>query len=240
LRSSIFISIPSSRPSKASVAVLARKPISDRIQYEFANLCPVFNLSVKGSVMRKIVFPLLVLVLTCGVTSGQEEPAAVSEHLKCFGPFIGNWQYKGPLKEDIEGIGEKGTKFVAQSSWRWILNGRAVEKNWSYKFEGGAEVAFKALIGWNADDEKIVQGGMSSIGAVTLGSVTHDKAAKSLTSTVKGVNGKGEEFSRKEVITKTGKDTYTWQALERTGGKVEGPSPVYTPKRVKRAKKAAK
>ena len=196
--------------------------------------------------MRKIVFPLLVLVLTCGVTSGQEEPAAVekpaavSEHLKCFGPFIGNWQYEGPLKEDIEGIGEKGTKFVAQGSWRWILNGSAVERNWSWKFAGGAEFAGKSLIGWNADDEKIVQSGVVSNGAVLLGSVTHDKAAKSLTFTKKGVNGKGKEISIKEVLTKTGKDTYTTQSLERTGVNAEGPRPVYTLKRVKRAKKAAK
>ena len=37
--------------------------------------------------MKKIIFSLVVLVLSCGVSYGQEEPAAVSEHLKCFGPF---------------------------------------------------------------------------------------------------------------------------------------------------------
>ena len=60
--------------------------------------------------MKKIVFPLLVLVLTCGVTSGQEVPAAASTHLKCFGPFIGNWRYEGPLLEDLEGMAEKDRK----------------------------------------------------------------------------------------------------------------------------------
>jgi hypothetical protein len=39
------------------------------------------------------------------------------------------------------------------------------------------------------------------------------------------------------VVTKTGKDTLTWQAPERVGGIVEGPSPVYTFKKVERAKR---
>jgi hypothetical protein len=190
--------------------------------------------------MKQILVTLTVLLLTCGVTYGQEEPGPGFEHLKAYGPMLGTWQYEGPLLEDVPGIAEQGTKLVVQASWRRILNKSAVEYNWSVTFKGGAELAGKALFGWNAADEKIVSGGMSSNGTVTLGSVTHDKAAKSLTSTLKGVDGEGEEISRKEVFTKTGKDTYTWQALERTGGNVEGPSDVYTFKRVERAKKAAK
>jgi hypothetical protein len=63
-----------------------------------------------------------------------------------------------------------------------------------------------------------------------------------VTLTSEGVNDDGESFSFKGVVTKTGKDTITWQALERSGGDLEGPSPVYTLKRVKRAagKKATK
>lgn len=190
--------------------------------------------------MKRIVFPLLVLVLTCGVTSGQEEPAAVSEHLKCFGPFIGNWRYEGPLQEDLEGLAEKDTNTVFQGSWKWILNGNAVEINWSVELEGGGGISGKDLHGWDAKEERIVQGGMSSDGGINVGSVTHDKAAKSLTFTSKGVDGDGEKTSSKIVITKVGKDTVTWQAVERTGGSAEGPSPVYTFKRFKRAKKQAK
>jgi hypothetical protein len=190
--------------------------------------------------MKTIVTALTLIVLACGVTYAQDEPGPGFEHLKVYGPFIGTWRYEGPLLEDLEGIAEQGTKLVVQASWRRILNKSAVEYNWSITFEGGAELAGKALFGWNADDEKIVSGGMSSNGTVTLGSVTHDKAAKSLTSTLKGVDGEGEEISRKEVFTKTGKDTYTWQALKRTGGIVKGPSGEYTFKRVERAKKAAK
>jgi hypothetical protein len=99
----------------------------------------------------------------------------------------------------------------------------------------------KSLNGWDAKQEKIVQGGMSSDGGINAGSVKHDKAAKSLTVSLTGVDGNGEETSSKIVYTKTGKDTYTWQAVERTGGLAEGPSPIYEFKRVKRqAKKQAK
>jgi hypothetical protein len=190
--------------------------------------------------MKKIVTALTLIVLACGVTHGQDEPAPGIEHLKCFGPFIGNWRYEGPLKESLEGIAEKETKMVVQVSMKRILNGAAVEGSWSIEFEGGAKLAGKSLNGWNAEKKEIVRGGMGSAGGLILGTVTPDKAAKSLTITLRGVDGKGEETSSTIVFTKTGKDTYTWQALERTGGLAEGQSPDYTFKRVKREKKAAK
>ena len=117
---------------------------------------------------------------------------------------------------------------------RWVKN------TWSIEFKGGAKLIGKTLNGWDAKEEKIVRGAMSSDGSVQVGSVAHDKAAKSLTISLTGVDGDGEEISSKIVLTKTGKDTLTWQALERTGGIVKGPSPVYSYNRVKRAKKAAK
>ena len=120
------------------------------------------------------------------------------------------------------------------------MNKSAVEYNWTVVFEDGSELSGKTLIGWQADDKEIVQGGMSSIGGVGLGTVTPDKAANTLTVKTEGVDGKGEETSSKILLTKKDKDTFTWQALEREGGLVEGPSPVYTFKRVKRqAKKQA-
>jgi hypothetical protein len=191
--------------------------------------------------MKKIIFSLVVLVLSCGVGYAQEEPAAVSENLKCFGTFIGNWRYDGPLQEDLEGVAEKETKIVVQTSLKRILNGSAVERNWTIEFETGAELTSKALNGWDAKREKIVHGGMGSDGAISVGSVTYDKAAKSLTISTTGVDGEGKETSSKSVLTKTGKDTFTWQALERSGGRAEGPSPIYEFKRVKpQAKKQAK
>ncbi len=110
------------------------------------------------------------------------------------------------------------------------------------EIEGEKKISGKALIGWNAADQKIVYGGMGSLGGMGLGTVVFDRQAKTSTLTSKGVDGEGEETSIKTVVTKTGKDTLTFQVLERTGGIIEGSSPVYTFKRVPRAagKKVAK
>ena len=44
---------------------------------------------------------------------------------------------------------------------------------------------------------------------MSLGTITHDRTAKSLTLTAEGINGDGEKTSFKGVVTKTGKDTMT-------------------------------
>ncbi len=90
------------------------------------------------------------------------------------------------------------------------------------------------MIGWTAADEKIVHAGMNSVGGMGLGEVTFDEAAKTSTLTRRGIDGDGEQTSFKGVIKETGRDTFTWQRLEGTGGLVEGPSPVVAFKRVKR------
>ena len=189
--------------------------------------------------MKSIVTALTV-VLLCGVTYAQDEPGPGFEHLKGYGPMLGTWRYEGPLQEDLAGVAEKGTKMIFQFSWKRILNKSAVEENWSVEFEGGTTVSGKALKGWNADKKEIVSGGMNSLGGISMGTVVIDKAAKTSTLTSKGIDGYGKETSVKGVVTATGEDTITWQALERTGRLAEGPSPVYTFKRVKRAKKQAK
>ena len=190
--------------------------------------------------MKSIVTALTLVLLACGVTSGQDESAPVSEHLKCFGPFIGNWRHEGPSQRDIEGIAEKGPEIVVQISLKHILNGSAVESNWSVEIQGGAELLVKTLNGWDAKEEKIVQYAMGSFGGISVGSVTHDKAAKSLTISLAGVDGAGEEISSVTVLTKTGKDTLTSQTENRKGGIVVGPSYAILHKRVERKKKAAK
>ena len=189
--------------------------------------------------MKSIVTALTVLLLACGVTHGQDEPGPGFEHLKSCGPFIGTWRYEGPLLEEVPDFAAKGSDVVFQLSWKRILNKSAVEYNWLVKFDNGTELSGKDLIGWNADQDEIVQGGMSSTGAIRMGSVTFDTEAKSMTMTTKGIAGDGEETTIKSVAKKTGKDTLTWKALERTGGLIEGPSPVCTLMRVERKKKAA-
>lgn len=181
-----------------------------------------------------VVLTLTAVVLTCGVSYAQEEVGPNFEHLKGYGPMIGTWRYEGKLQEDIPDIAEKGSDLVFQFSWRQILNKNVVEENWSIEFEGGKALVGKALIGWNAAEKHLSYGGMDSIGGMGLGVVVFDAKAKSSTLTEEGIDGDGKDTSFKGVVIKTGKDTLTWQRLEGVGGIVEGPSPVYTFKRVKK------
>jgi hypothetical protein len=165
-----------------------------------------------------------------------------NEHLKGYGPMIGTWRYEGPLLEDVPDVAEKGSKLVFQFTWRRILDKRVVVEDWFAELAGGTTWSGTALIGWNAGDKKLVFGAMSSDGSMSMGTVEFDRQAKTCTVTEKGVDGEGNPTTFKGVVTKMGKDTLTWQALERTGGDLDGPSPVYEFQRFKRTKgkKAAK
>lgn len=182
--------------------------------------------------MKRIIAVLATVVVTCGVSYGQDKTGQDSDHLKDFGPMIGTWRYEGPLLEDEPGIAEKGTAFVFQFSWRRILNKKAVEENWSVEYEGGTKITGKSLIGWNAAEKQLVYGGMDSVGGMTLGTITPDTTNKAMPLTAKGIDGEGKETSFKGVVKKIDKDTLTWQGLERMGGTVQGDSPIYTFKRV--------
>ena len=94
------------------------------------------------------------------------------------------------------------------------------------------------MIGWNAADDEISYGTMDSMGGMAIGTTVFDKEEKAFTDSAKGVNGVGEETKYEGVITRKSKDTITWRAMKRVGGIVEGPSPEYTFKRVKRGKRA--
>jgi hypothetical protein len=165
----------------------------------------------------------------------------VPQQLKDFAPFIGTWRYEGRLKQAVPGLATADTKCVLQCSWRRILDKQIVMYDWMVEFEGGQKLAGKSLIGWNVADEKVIIGGMDSVGGIGMGTVVIDREAKTMTASSEGVDGEGDKTTGKNVVTKTAKDALTFQIVERTGGLVEGPSPVYEFKRVKRpiAKKAA-
>ncbi|MHC4407134.1 MAG: hypothetical protein ACYTG0_46575 [Planctomycetota bacterium] len=184
-------------------------------------------------------FVVFAVLLACGISyAADQKGPPPNEHLKCYSAFIGTWRYEGPLLEDVPDVAEKGSKFVLQISWKWILDKNVVESAFTAEFENGEKLAGKGLIGWNAAEKQIVTGGMNTVGGISLGTITYDRAAKSLTAITEGINGDGEETSFKGVVTKTGKDTLTWQRLEGVGGIVEGESPVYKFERVKRGKRA--
>jgi hypothetical protein len=185
-------------------------------------------------VKRSAILGLVIAVVAVGFACGQQ-PQQPNEHLKGYGPFIGTWRYEGPLLEDLPGVAAKDSKLVFQLSWRWVLDKQVVMNDWLVEFEEG-EYSEKTLIGWNAADEKIIYGGFNSLGYGWMGAATPDLKAKTITTASTGKSPEGGSTSFKGVIKKVDKDTLTWQALERTGAGVEGSSPVYTFKRVKRAK----
>ena len=190
---------------------------------------------MKTSVMLALVIAVVAVEFACG-----QEPQQPNEHLKGFAPFIGTWRYEGPALEESP-LADKDSKVVFQISWRWILDKQAVMADWSFEFESGAKISGKLLNGWNAEKEKIVSGGMDSTGGMGMATYVLDSEAQTITETVRGVTGEGEEWSNKNLMTKPDKDTVTWQALERNYPGLEGPSPIFKLKRVKRAagKKAA-
>ena len=195
--------------------------------------------------MRRFTTMLVAIafLVTAGFAYGQQQETSPShEHLKLHGTLIGNWQYEGPLLEDIPELAEKGGHYVYRVSWRWILDKNAIEINWANEFAGGEKVTGKGLIGWHAAENRMAFGGMNSSGGMSLGTIVFDEDSKTSTLTAKGVDGESNATTFKGVVKKLDRDTITWQALERTGGELEGPSPVYTLKRVKRAagKKATK
>ena len=182
-----------------------------------------------------VFLALTLVLLPSGVTFGQEKVGPNFEHLKGFGPMIGTWRYEGALLEDAPEIAKKGSDFIAQLSWRRILDKSVVEESWFVEYEDGTKISGKSLIGWNAKENRLMSGGMDSGGGMGLGTVEFDADAKSSTLTSKGIDGDGNETSFQGVVIVKDKDTITWHAAERTGGDVEGPSPVYTFKRVKTA-----
>ena len=142
------------------------------------------------------------------------------------------------MNEDFPGLAKKDDMIVFEFSWRRILNKAAVEETWSFEIEGGKKLTGKAMIGWDAQGQRLLYGGLTSEGGMEVGTVEFDIAAKTSTLTSRILSEKETEYI-KGVVTKTGKDTITWKAVERSGGSVDGPSPEYTFKRVPRPKRKA-
>jgi hypothetical protein len=174
-----------------------------------------------------------ILTLVAAVVTGSVVAQEPNEHLKGFAPFLGTWRHEGPVLEKgpFAEEAKEGSRLVVHISWSWILDQQVVMSDWSIEFQGGPKISGKVLTGWNAVEEKIVGGGMNSMGGMGVGTSVID--GTTITATSADVDGEGTKTSSKTVVKITDEDTLTWQAVERTGGDVEGPSPVYTFKRVK-------
>lgn len=184
--------------------------------------------------MKTLTTTLIVGVIFSSVSYGQEMPSNY-EHLKSFEARIGEWVYDGPVREDFSGIMDKGDEIVARSTVKWILDKNAVEMKLSVTIKkSGLKYTSKALIGWDAQQEQIIGGGMNSFGGHELGTVTFNKDTKTWTSEWKGRDGEGKETSNTLVATLLDKDSLQVQGLDRKGGLAQGDSPKYIYKRVKK------
>jgi len=186
---------------------------------------------------RRLILTLAGITLASATAFAQGEAGLQFEHLKGYQPFVGKWRYEGPFMEEVPGLIEEDANCVIEVTRRWILDKNAIEEKTTLEIVGGRTFHAQSLIGWNASEQTIVKGGMDSLGGVGLGTAVIDSDEKSVTITSEGVDAEGEETSTAILLTKTGKDTLEWQATQRTGGLLQGPSPVYTFKRVPRGKK---
>jgi hypothetical protein len=188
--------------------------------------------------MKRGIAPLMGFVLLYGIAWGQEPTNPNADQLKCFAPFIGTWRFEGPSLEDVPGVAEKGTECLIEFSWKRILNKGAVESSLYVEMDNrNVIVSSKSLNAWNASDQSIVLAGASSHGAIFLGNVVPASDKKQLTVSWRGSSADGSPTSSRAVFTITDPDTLTFEALEREDLIIQGPSPVYTLKRVQPRKR---
>jgi hypothetical protein len=189
--------------------------------------------------MKRVVTAMCVVILLCGVASGQPTPGANYEHLKSFDQLIGNWAFEGPLPDAMPGIGGKDTKVVVRCSWTWILDKSAVEGAWSVEPVGGTKISGKGFTGWDVAGQRMVGGGLNSVGGHGLDTTTFDAATKTWTTKSEGTDGEGKATTATVVLILTDPNTLVWQATEQSGGLAQGPSPKLTFKRVASGKRPA-
>jgi hypothetical protein len=108
-----------------------------------------------------------------------------------------------------------------------------LETSWKIKLENDMELSGKSMTGWDPAEERIIAGGMNSIGGHDLSRTTYDEATKTWTVQSQGVDGQGNATTATIVNQLIDPDTFVWQSKNRTGGEVTGDSPKYTFKRIK-------
>jgi hypothetical protein len=118
----------------------------------------------------------------------------------------------------------------AHSSYKWLLNGNAVEIRGGVKIAGLPDSEFAQFVCWNRATHCIVRIGASTNGEMDEGVAEVSDDGKKWTWKIKHVNGEGETDDKTVVLTLKNKDTLVWQELDRTGV-LTGDSPKYELKR---------
>ena len=140
----------------------------------------------------------LLIVAVAATTSGlavAQEASLVPGPLRDLRPLVGTWRYEGPLLEDVPGIAEKGSKYVFQGTFRFILDRQVLMEDWVARFAGGEKFTVKGMTGWNAAENRLVNGAMDSAGGMNLGTLEIDSEGMASTLTTAGVDGDGKPFT---------------------------------------------
>lgn len=154
-----------------------------------------------------------VLLSHCALSAAEAGPAY--EHLKVLEPFLGAWEYEGPVQEDIPGIAEKGEQMRVLFRYHWVLNRNAIIMDWSIQLDDG-QVDAKVLIGFDPKGGKIVSGEFTSAGEYSHGQWSVED--KTLTITAHGIAADGTPSSTTVTNKLAGRGTMVWQATDRTRG----------------------
>ncbi len=188
--------------------------------------------------MRRILVVSLTLVVAagwgaaCGTVRAQEAVTPHHEYLRSYDQLIGQWQYEGPMQEDVPGVAQEGDEVLIRVSNRWILDKNVMESDYVFQVNGRKRGGAKLLVFWDPVEECIMEGGLNSTGGRTLSNVTYDEHTKTWLLASRGVDRTGKPTSETGMIVLLDENTYYFQALRREGGPVVGDGPRYTYRRV--------
>lgn len=157
-----------------------------------------------------------------------ESPA---DHMKKLEPFIGEWVYIGPVQEDLS-IAGKGGQVIAHNRFRWAIGKSAVVLEWSFRPEGQEAELGIELLGWDRKAKAIRSIMQTKSGAQDSGAWSFD--GTTLKWSGSGLDAEGDETSGTVHMKLIGKDTFTWQLVDRRkAGKQMPDTGVYTFKRMR-------
>ena len=160
---------------------------------------------------------MIAVMLTSVALAQEEQPSATYEHLKAYEPYIGTWRCEGEVEEEVVGGPKKGTPFVIEASWKWILDKSVIEEQWKSTAEDGTVISGKNLVGWDPKTETIFVRRTNSAGGYDEGTVEFDDEKGVVISKASGISGDGKEYTGTCVITPLNPDEFTFQVCDRTG-----------------------
>jgi hypothetical protein len=109
---------------------------------------------------------LVSLAAFVSLAAAQDGPPGPAPELQKLAPFVGSWQGSGTAVTDPSG---SPSKWTAQSSYRFVLDGHFVQENTTVTFEDMPQpMTFLAWLGWDRENARYVNIGATSTGEAGL------------------------------------------------------------------------